>query len=730
MPHTIGKVFTVALIFCGTLSESSALSPQNAPPEFALNSPPSKPTPEKNEQISWLLKQSNKSLRTLSVANTGGFEVTPTNREESRAFFNSVFNDSENTDIAFTGNIAACQEGTTSLDFKEATVLRVNYFRAMAGVPAAVIFSDAFSVQSQEAALMMSAENALNHNPSTSWACYTTTGANAAGNSNLSLGNYGWNAVFGQMRDNGSTNTEVGHRRWILYPQTEVMGTGDVGVQGDFREANSLWVFDGNFSSPRPQVRDDFVAWPPPGFVPYSVVFARWSFSYPGADFSTATVTMTQGSSIISLTTEALSSGFGENTIVWYPNSLNPSNSLEAWPKPDQDTIYTVSINNVFLQGNPSARNFQYSVTVFDPATPGSDTVDTTPIGSDSLAQGVNGAYTFAAIPFADSYQRRTGTLSDFTTTEGAENGSSNIIDGTVSDYSLFDNAVKQSGNFSFHLAQPDAEDQFFQLTQILIPQAGASIEFGSRLGFATVGQVARVQVSVDGGTAWATVYEQAGNGGSTDSDFVNQSVSLASYVDRSILIRFAYEYEGGLFFSGTTSGVGWYVDQISFTNVKQMLNTETTSFGPTNSFNFNSSTLGDIALQVRAIAWGGFPQEWGKVKSVSITAFSITDSFSTAAVIQGANSWYSTDWLGRFYTANWPWLYHLEHTWLYVDNSADEGIWLYDPALGWLWTSSEIYPALYRSTGTHWLYYSEESEAPRYFYDYRNSNWVPEDNL
>ena len=38
--------------------------------------------------------------------------------------------------------------------------------------------------------------------------------------------------------------------------------------------------------------RDGFVAWPPPGFVPYQTVYPRWSFVLRGADFTNATVTM------------------------------------------------------------------------------------------------------------------------------------------------------------------------------------------------------------------------------------------------------------------------------------------------------------------------------------------------------------------------------------------------------------------------------------------------------
>jgi len=64
---------------------------------------------------------------------------------------------------------------------------------------------------------MMDANNSLNHNPPTSWTCYSAGGAEAASHSNLSLGYNTTSAVTGQMNDDGSNNYFCGHRRWILF---------------------------------------------------------------------------------------------------------------------------------------------------------------------------------------------------------------------------------------------------------------------------------------------------------------------------------------------------------------------------------------------------------------------------------------------------------------------------------------------------------------------------------
>ena len=80
-----------------------------------------------------------------------------------------------------------------------------------------------------------------------------------------------------------------------------------------------------------------FVAWPPPGYVPYQVTWARWSFGYPDADFTSATVTMTSNGVPISVALEVFEEGYGENTLIWVPANLSTLN-LNSFPPPATDT--------------------------------------------------------------------------------------------------------------------------------------------------------------------------------------------------------------------------------------------------------------------------------------------------------------------------------------------------------------------------------------------------------
>ncbi len=275
----------------------------------------------------------------------------------------------------WTGNVASNIPGATTQAFKDAVAARINWFRAMAGVPPQIAISPVYSGKDQQAALMFSANRQISHSPPSNWLDYSAEAAEAAANSNICYGFFNDpGCVAAYIIDWGSNNAEVGHRRWILYPQTMTMGTGDVPQSGPaanpYPPANALWVFDGLYGTARPATRAAYVAWPPPGFVPYQVVGPRWSFSYPGADFTNASVSMQRNGAAVPVRQEQVVTGYGENTIVWVPDNLDAS-AYSQPTAPAADTTSTVTLTNVLINGAP--QTFSYSVTVFDPDTaPGS----------------------------------------------------------------------------------------------------------------------------------------------------------------------------------------------------------------------------------------------------------------------------------------------------------------------------------------------------------------------
>ena len=294
---------------------------------------------------------------------TGGAAAPPLavdvqDRAAVLAFFQQYHQTAPAADMGWTGDHAACDAGTTSPTYRRSLQTLVNFFRAMAGVPAGILFRDDYSAKAQQAALMMSVNGELNHTPPPSWACYTPAGAEAANASNLSIWSgeqSGYHGIKGQMEDDGPTNFAVGHRRWILCPSTQYMGTGDVPESGSNWAANALWVVDDGALAQRPAVRDDFVAWPPGGYVPRSLVYGRWSFMLRDADFSAASVHVRHAGADLHIEVEQEDFGYCENTLVWVPTI--DWNALGAG-----DQTFQVEIDNVQIDGQ--MRPFTYEVTV------------------------------------------------------------------------------------------------------------------------------------------------------------------------------------------------------------------------------------------------------------------------------------------------------------------------------------------------------------------------------
>jgi hypothetical protein len=286
--------------------------------------------------------------------------VDTQSRAASREWYLTAYLGSVNSESGWTGNHATCDAGTTSEVFRASILRRINYFRSMAGLPLLVGFDPTYNAKAQSAALMMSVNRSLSHTPTSSWICYTEAGREGAGSSNLYLGPYGPEAISGYIYDPGGGNYFVGHRRWILYPPTQFMGTGDIPARDGRPASNALWVFDqANMRGPRPETRETFVAWPPPGYVPYQVVYPRWSFGYPQADFSQATVMMTRNGQALAVQRNTPVNGYGDNTLVWEPLTSFGS-------APGADVRYQVTVSNANIAGQ--VRSFSYTVTIFNPA--------------------------------------------------------------------------------------------------------------------------------------------------------------------------------------------------------------------------------------------------------------------------------------------------------------------------------------------------------------------------
>ena len=249
----------------------------------------------------------------------------------------------------WTGDLDSCVAGTTSQQFRDSVIQRVNWYRQMAGVKP-VVENPEYSNLAQHAALIMAAEGDLSHFPSPEWACYTQIGADGA-SSNLGLGDLGLRGINSFIADRGPGNESVGHRRWILRPQSDEFGYGAISFD---RAADALYVVDIDGSGVGNGTREqrEFVAWPPPGYLPHFANFVRWSFQLAWADFDDASVAMASnnGSLPVELEIIARESGVPTAAVVWVFSDPNADESSPSrWPRGDQ--CYRVTISGARIGG-------------------------------------------------------------------------------------------------------------------------------------------------------------------------------------------------------------------------------------------------------------------------------------------------------------------------------------------------------------------------------------------
>lgn len=500
------------------------------------------------------------------VASGQALAIDTTDREAVRLFYNRLYLEPP-VPIGWTGSHASGTAGATSAAFQASTLQRLNWYRAMAGLPAATTLSAEHSAKAQEAALMMSANNTLSHTPPSTWKFYSAAGAQAAGSSNLALGNIGPDAITAYMHDFGDNNAAVGHRRWILYPQTRSFGTGDVpgmlpsGGAPGINGANALWVFDGNYGSARPRVRDEFVAWPSKGYVPYQVVFPRWSLSYPGADFSQARVAVTRDGQPVGVTLEPVfANSAGENTIVWLLASSAPNG---AHARPEADLAYRVTVSNVVVGGQ--VRSFSYDVTVFDPAVAAPSALTPSVSAPPSVLPGQAYTVQVGALHHATGYSLRSWLRKPMgaANVPGFDAGNWTVAHGGT--HSLFGPGVL---NFYMEAGGANMQEQTAVLNRKLsIGSAGASVSVTRTVRLTSPKQRFHVQVSVDDGSSWSDIHLEAGRVSNVDAT-AHLKLSLERYAGRHVRLRLMADQVGEAYLGRKT---GWTVSSIAFEGVGEL---------------------------------------------------------------------------------------------------------------------------------------------------------------
>ncbi len=244
------------------------------------------------------------------------------------------------SNVGWTGSTSACDPGTVSQNARALVLQRINYYRRLVGLNDNCTWDDSQTAKYQQTALMMHANNTLDHDPPSSWSCYTTLGELGAGQSNLAMGMNGTYAIDGLMKD--AWTTSAGHRRWLLHSTKTEFAYGSTST---YTAVGVMGLAGGNTQIP------EFIAYPPEGYMPRPIMPGYWSFGIPGASFSSAQVTMTGPNGNVPLTIVYTNGGYGDKSIVWQPTGVVTGSG--------PDVSYTVTVSGI---GSADEASYTYTV--------------------------------------------------------------------------------------------------------------------------------------------------------------------------------------------------------------------------------------------------------------------------------------------------------------------------------------------------------------------------------
>jgi hypothetical protein len=579
-----------------------------------------------------------------SESATSGFAVDTQSRNDVISFWHSVYSESEGYEnrLGWTGSIGNNDPGSTSATFKNDVERRINYYRAMAGMDASIRIrpsSETVSGDSgpnapegttkqdaaQAAAFMLSKNTAEfredggvsnpvdthnPHNPPESWIADGDTARNGAYYSNVAIGHYGPGAIDAYISEDaqgagGAENSVVGHRRYIFHSRLQEVATGDVRpTNGNYLPANALYVF-GDWLTPSSS--PEFICWPNSGFIPEDITPRLWSLSYPGADFSGATIDMqvVGGEAIATNITSQNALYYADNTIVWKATDISAIPSAEH-----ADVTIQVTVSNVII--NDSANSYNYSVTIINP----NRLTDSPTLTGNTSPPQTGANYILHKIEHAEEYEFEVSGIAPITWIEGAEDLTSDfVIDGTSSNYNFRDafqwnynqSEFWYNGAKAFHLAFPNNSFPFsretFTINRTIIPKAGGSMSFSIRRGYMSADSKLEVEYSDNGGGSWTSLAVYPGKSDDTpDNGFTTKNVNLAS-AGNQILIRFLLHQPTptGVYDIVNYSGypVGVYIDDIQFTDCEWLQSLSLTSLANNSDFATLDHVTGGGPLEV-----------------------------------------------------------------------------------------------------------------------------------
>lgn len=539
---------------------------------------------------------------------TTGFKINTKNRDEVVAFWHAVYAASFGYQdrMKWTGSLEEGNPGSTSQAFAGDVERRINYFRAMCGIPAGtrvntgstVVVSDqdpyrpppqvTKQAAAQQAATLIAASYdpltgalpGMSHNPDPGLAFWSEAAWNAAANGNLAFGTFGPRAVTEYVVEtllaNASTsewNSLVGHRRWVLLPRATDFATGDFPGTSLLQPPTNVLYVSQSAEENQPVLGSPFVAYPPAGYFPVNLNARFWSLSRRGADFSRAKVVVRDAAGKkMKATNVHADNSYGNPALIWEMDGKVASVTTAA------DRKYQVLVTGIVVDGLPVRHEYEVILINPDLIRKTTPVIGKRKVGVRSRTRyklkRVSGAHACRVIEY-----RRVNTL----WAENGEGKKPKVIDRTSPAYPLlvgssgYPGSGAIEGRKSFNLTFPVSYDivargvpeQIMELDTWFQTSKGSVLSFQYSRGLMSNTSACAVEVSDDQGSSWEQVGTLILGNDPPSPDKKNTSVSLAlPKSGKPLRIRFRYYFteKGGAIATHEDAGgfpTGIFIDHI-----------------------------------------------------------------------------------------------------------------------------------------------------------------------
>jgi hypothetical protein len=139
------------------------------------------------------------------------------------------------------------------------------------------------------------------------------------------------------------------------------------------------------------------------------------------------------------------------------------------------------------------------------------------------------------------------------------------------------------------------------------------------------------------------------------------------------------------------------------------------------NAFNLTASKR----YYFRAFSTNEEGTGYGAQERFDLNATNDTQIWSDGTESKSALGWWLSPWFGYFaVTKGTDWIFHEHYSWLFIFPEEGVGLWYWQKNLGWLWTSKELYPYVYRQ-GFGWHYFLGASDDSVFLFRYLDETWI-----